>query len=75
MVSEDPSVEPIVPMGALMEKLKCEATWKEGELIVVHPFRGRLPITYDNGCPQVPRQLALQLIEELENQKMGIGES
>ena len=74
MVSEDPSVEPIVPMGALMEKLKCEATWKEGELIVVHPFRGRLPITYDNGCPQVPRQLALQLIEELENQKMGIGE-
>ena len=74
MVSEDPSVEPIVPMGALMEKLKCEATWKEGELSVVHPFRGRLPITYDNGCPQVPRQLALQLIEELENQKMGIGE-
>lgn len=66
MVSPDKQVEPIVPMGMMMEKIGCSIEWNEGKLIVHRPRRGRLPVSQRDGCPQVPRRVALSLIEELE---------
>ena len=38
--SED--VEPIVPLGALVENLGCSLQWTEGHMVLYHPFKGRL---------------------------------
>ena len=69
MVSTDLEVEPIVPMGLLTE-LGCSIHWKEGNLRVWHPCRGQLPVSLVHGCPQIPRSLALQLIGELEEDRL-----
>ena len=74
LVSPDLDIEPIVPMGLLIGVLGCKATWEEGGITVIHPKIGRLPINQSEGCPQVTRQLALQLIEEIEDKKLCIGE-
>ena len=74
LVSPDLDIEPIVPMGLLIGVLGCKATWEEGGITVIHPKIGRLPINQSEGCPQVTRQLALQLIEEIEDEKLCIGE-
>ena len=73
MISPDPMVEPIVPMGPLAEVLGCEIAWKDGKLSVRHPLRGDLKVSQHNGCPQVSRQLALDLISELEDANQGNG--
>ena len=72
MVSQDEDIEPIIPMGLLTERLGCTVQWAKGQLSVCHPSRGQLPVCDRDGCPQLPRKLALQLIEELENVKKGI---
>ena len=74
LVSPDLDIEPIVPMGLLIGVLGCKATWEEGGITVIHPKIGKLPINQSEGCPQVSRQLALQLIEEIEDKKLCIGE-
>ena len=33
---------------------------------MVHPTRGMLPVFVRNGCPQIPKVLALDLIREYE---------
>ena len=71
MITEKEDVEPIVPMGHLVKTLKCSVSWEEGSLKVLHPVRGRLPVKCCEGCPQVPRDLALDLIEEIEKMKSG----
>ena len=38
--------------------------WKHGDLKILHPRRGLLPVQNQKGCPQLPRALALDLIEE-----------
>ena len=73
MIGLDPQVEPIVPMGLITEVLGCEVTWKGKEVKVRHPRRGELKVTHVNGCPQIPRQEALELIRELEDLRSGIG--
>ena len=39
---------------------------------VHHASRGELPVVEREGCPQISRRLALQLIEELELVKRGM---
>ena len=60
------NVEPIVPMGMLVTKLRCQLHWSDEGLHVWHPKRGYLDISVQNGCPQISRSLALKLIQELE---------
>ncbi|CAK9077059.1 unnamed protein product [Durusdinium trenchii] len=72
MVSVDADIEPIIPMGLLTEKLGCSVIWSRSQLRVVHPLRGELPVEDQDGCPQLPRQVALDLIEELEKVKKGM---
>ena len=64
MVSERKDVEPIIPMGMLVQKLGCRVDWNQGTLQIHHPDRGLLPVQPQEGCPQIPRALALELIDE-----------
>ena len=59
-------VEPIVPMGMLVTRLCCQLHWNDQGLHVWHPKRGYIDVTVHNGCPQIPKALALKLIQELE---------
>lgn len=56
MLTDDSQVEPIVPMGSLTGALKCEVKWKGEEIEVVHPVRGRIPVTQRDGCPQLSKK-------------------
>ena len=60
------STEPIIPMGLLTKTLGCQVLWTEDGLRVVHPVRGALEVRVENGCPMITRNLALDLIEEIE---------
>ena len=65
MLSVDQKVEPIVPLGWLADR-GCRITWTEKGLQVHHPVRGALPVSVHAGCPQVPKDLALEIIMEFE---------
>ena len=65
MVSVDQAVEPIVPLGWLAEA-GCVVEWKAKGLQVIHPKRGKMEVQVRSGCPQIDRQLALELIKEYE---------
>lgn len=69
MISTNHQIEPIVPMGSLVKELNCKLEWGSDGLCVVHPVRGRLAVDSSNGCPQVSRKLALELIGELEEKQ------
>ena len=65
MVSLDEAIEPIIPLGWLAQS-GCTVDWTAGGLEVIHPVRGMLPVVVRNGCPQIPRVLALELIKDYE---------
>ena len=67
MVTPQMQVEPIVPMGRLMQ-MGCKMTWDAEEMTLHHPWRGRIKVKVIAGCPQVSRQLALELIGEMEHE-------
>ena len=66
MINDKAVTEPIVPLGKLVSKLNCKLEWDAEGLVVVHPERGRLPTFQRGGCPHVPRQVALEIIQEIE---------
>ena len=66
LVAEDERIQPIIPMGMLTKDLNCQVKWSGKTCAVVHPGRGRLPVVMSQGCPELPRELALSLIQELE---------
>jgi len=67
MVSSEEEVEPIVPLGRLVASLGCRLEWDEkGGLVVEHPRMGPIPTSTRGGCPHVTKEMALMLIEELE---------
>ncbi|CAL1154020.1 unnamed protein product [Cladocopium goreaui] len=72
MITSDQNIEPIVPMGSLIDALGCVVSWSKGALQVQHPIRGLLPVEDCGGCPQIPRKLALELISEIEDCNKGV---
>ncbi|CAL1143731.1 unnamed protein product [Cladocopium goreaui] len=66
MLGQHEETEPIVPLGKMVSQLGCTVEWDEGSLVVFHPERGRLATTQRGGCPHIPRPLALDIIQELE---------
>ena len=66
-------VEPIVPLGMMIDKLGCTVRWERDCFRLQHPGRGLLKATVVNGCPQVTKKLALQLIQELERTEIDEG--
>ena len=73
MIGLDDDVEPIVPMGLLTGKLGCEITWRGTEVQLSHPKKGNIKVHHINGCPQISRRDALDLIQELEEKGAEIG--
>ena len=57
-----------------MTTLQCTVEWKEGRVRVLHPVRGEIQVKCAEGCPQISRSLALELIQEIEDAKQGIKE-
>ena len=51
MLSRDTQVEPIVPMGMLVEDLGCKVEWSHEGVRVVHPTRGLVSGCQDDWMP------------------------
>eukprot|EP00434_Breviolum_minutum_P003898 symbB.v1.2.003425.t1/scaffold183.1/size281544/9 len=66
MVSQDINIEPIIPMGLLGGTLGYEINYKNGVFKLRHPVRGDVNVEMKNGCPQVSKEVALEIIEEIE---------
>ncbi|CAL1159243.1 unnamed protein product [Cladocopium goreaui] len=56
----------ILPMGALT-KLGYEITWSGGDCKMMGTKGDKVEVTVINGCPMVPRQLGMELMEHMEN--------
>ena len=72
MLSSTEDIEPILPMDLLQATLDCKMLWAGAELQVLHPTRGKLPVTTEAGCPILPRALTLDLIGEIEESKSNV---
>ena len=59
-------VDPILPLGGLVEKLGCRVEWQGSCCQLWHPVKGRIAVEMVNGCPEVSRREAEELIEEIE---------
>ena len=67
IVHDDPQVQPIVPLGLMVNKLGCEIKWSVmGSCKVRHPALGDIPVWMNAGCPEIDRELALCFIDMLE---------
>eukprot|EP00435_Cladocopium_sp_Y103_P026109 s3339_g6.t1 len=67
MVMDEEAVEPIVPMNHLAGHLGYTIHWSQGRMKLSHPHKGDIKVTMCNGCPQVPRKVALKIIQEIED--------
>ncbi|CAE7830743.1 TY5A [Symbiodinium sp. CCMP2592] len=63
-------IQPIVPMGALIEDLGCSLQWNRGRLKLRHPTKGFIKIYLNNNCPEVNFKEAHKLITELEKKHL-----
>ena len=61
----------IVPLGALY-LLGYKIRWEEGICCIEHASRGPLPVRMRQFCPEVPTEVALRLVEELEEFNKGL---
>ena len=61
----------IVPLGALY-LLGYKIRWEEGICRIEHASRGPLPVRMRQFCPEVPTEVALRLVEELEEFNKGL---
>ena len=66
LLSADPGVQPIVPMGPIADRLGCIIVWQAKSCETSHPQLGPLQIHMCGGCPEVARDTCLALISELE---------
>ena len=67
----DRGVEPIVPLGQIVQRLGCTLQWTEDHMTIIHPQWGQIPTIIKDGCPMVTVELALKLIEALEADHIG----
>ncbi|CAE7894355.1 unnamed protein product, partial [Symbiodinium necroappetens] len=65
------SSAPIVPLGALVQELGCQVSWsRRGGLVIRHPQHGAIRPAIVGRCPVVAETQALDLIKEIESQKL-----
>ena len=69
LLHPDEEVEPIVPIGRLVRELGCKLLWEGDDCSLDHPTRGKIEVTVVNACPEVSREDALMLIDDLEGPK------
>ena len=63
---ESTAVQPIVPLGAVIEKLGYTLHWSPRTLRLTHPEKKPIKVKIKNHCPEVAASDALDLIRELE---------
>ena len=61
--------ETIVAMGCLVQ-LGCRVAWRGERCTVIHPDRGSIAVTTVSGCPKVTREIALELIRDIEEHRL-----
>ena len=66
MISSDKDVEQIVPLGYLGGALGYSIKWSGGSMTLNHPEKGEVIVKIINGCPQVEKKVALDMIKEIE---------
>ena len=64
------NVQPIVPMGAVIEQLGYSLVWSAGSCKLYPPNGKALRLRVKNGCPEVVESQALTLISRLEEHKL-----
>ena len=64
------SVQPVVPMGAVIEQLGYSLVWSAGSCKLYPPHGKPLRLRVKNGCPEVVEGQALTLISRLEEHKL-----
>ena len=72
MIAPSTSTEPILPMGLLAQVLQCRIAWINGTMEIEHPQRGNIPVTMRDGCPHLAKNMALELISEIEDRRLGV---
>ena len=60
---------PILPMPSLTQELDCQVSWDMRGCHIRHPGLGELPAQTVQGCPHLPRSLALTLIGDVEQKR------
>ena len=58
-------IDPLVSVADLVD-IGCQLSWCGHECILNHPERGTIRPSTLNRCPEVPRELALELIGDIE---------
>ena len=66
----DGLVQPIVPMGAIIEQLGYKLVWSAGSCKLYPPDGKSLRLRVKNGCPELVESQALTLISRLEEHKL-----
>ena len=67
LVQEDKTmIQPIVPLGAVIEELGYTLHWSPKVLRLTHPAKKPIKVKIKNHCPEVAACDALDLIRELE---------
>ena len=67
---EGQTVQPIIPLGSVIEDLGCSLHWKRGSLQLLHPQRGVMKVKLINNCPEINAKDAHALIKELETKHL-----
>ena len=71
----DGLVQPIVPMGAIIEQLGYKLVLSAGSCKLYPPDGKSLRLRVKNGCPELVESQALTLISRLEEHKLQPGSS
>ena len=66
----DGSIQPIVPMGAIIEQLGYKLIWSAGSCKLYPPDGRSIRLRVKNGCPEVMESQALTVISRLEEHKL-----
>ena len=66
----DGLVQPIIPMGAIIEQLGYKLVWSAGSCKLYPPDGRSIRLRVKNGCPEVVESQALTLISRLEEHKL-----
>ena len=59
-------------MGMVVDLLGCRVAWDEDEVRVMHRRKGKLEVVLRGGCPEISKEDALMLIEEIEEKVRSI---
>ena len=66
----DGLVQPIVPMGAIIQQLGYKLVWSAGSCKLYPPDGRSIRLRVKNGCPEMVESQALTLISRLEEHKL-----